>query len=146
MTRQPTFSRPPESGTADEATSGTERLLRAQEERLTREAEDRQSAEDEHLIRVMRGIAIEEAGHAAGKAMTAADVKAAVADGLVVGVKRLANDDAFMSEFWRGGFEHLTNRGSDSAQKWIGRRVIVGLAGLLLAAGIYFSAKLGLIK
>ncbi len=121
---------------------GTERLLQDQARRLSAEAEARQDAEDARIVRIMRAVAVEEVSQVREAMLTREDVAA----GFVDGMRRLLQDDELVRDFWAAGFAHLADRGSESAMRWVGRRVLISAAGVLLAAAVYLAAKLGTLK
>lgn len=122
--------------------SGTERALDEQHARMQADAEREMDAEDLRIVRIMRAVAIEEVQHVRSSMLTRHDV----AEGVVDGMRKLLADEALIREFWHQGLGHLTERGSENAARWIGRRVLLSVAGVALAAAVYLAAKLGTIK
>jgi hypothetical protein len=104
--------------------------------------DDELTAEDLRLVRVMRAIAVEEVEALRASSLTKADVTHAVTEGM----RALLHDDQVIEKFWERGFQHLTRHGTDGAQRWIGRRILVGILAALFAAALVFSAKMGTLK
>jgi hypothetical protein len=104
--------------------------------------DDELTAEEMHMVRVMRAIVVEEVEHVRSSMLSKADVAEAVTEGM----RRLLKDDHVITEFWTHGFRHLTKHTTDGAQVWIGRRIVIGIASALLTAAVYFAAKMGTLK
>ncbi len=81
-----------------------------------------------------------------GDVLTAEALEEAVKRGIVEGIKSLAKDEEFTEAFWKSGYEHLTSRVGDGATKWIGRKVVLWVGGVLVAVGLYLAGKAGLLK
>lgn len=75
-----------------------------------------------------------------------ADLQAAVAAGVVEGLKKLTQDEAFVSSFWRHGFEELSKHSSNGASQWIGKRLLTIFITAITTAGIVWLVKTGVIK
>lgn len=105
-------------------------------------SDDDLTADELRLVRVMRAIAIEEVEQLRSGMLTKSDV----AEGVTEGMRRLLKDDHVITEFWAHGFKHLARHSADGAQVWVGRRILIGIASALLAAAVYFAAKMGAIK
>ena len=65
-----------------------------------------------------------------------AELQAAVAAGIVTGLKQLTQDEAFVSSFWRHGFEELSKHSSNGASQWLGKRLLTILITAVTTAGI----------
>lgn len=115
---------------------------RAEEARQRELDESGLTHEDLRLVRVMRAIAVEEVSHVQGVMLTKEDVAEAVTSGM----RALLKDDRIVADFWAHGFRHLSETSAEAAAKWIGRRVIIAAAGLVLAAVVFLSAKFGALK
>ena len=75
-----------------------------------------------------------------------AEMQAAVTAGVVAGLKEMAKDEAFVSGFWRQGFEELTRHSSNGASQWLGKRLLTILITAITTAGIVWLVKTGAIK
>lgn len=74
------------------------------------------------------------------------ELEAAVAAGVVAGLKQLTQDDAFVASFWRHGFEELSKHSSNGASQWLGKRLLTILITAVTTAGIVWLVKTGAIK
>ena len=70
----------------------------------------------------------------------------AVANGVVHGMQRVANDPKFVEEFWAAGYKQLAQRSSDNAARWIGRRILTATAILALTVILGYLIRTGTIK
>jgi len=75
-----------------------------------------------------------------------AELQAAVTAGVVAGMKQMAQDEAFVSSFWRHGFEELSKHSSNGASQWIGKRLLTIAITAITTAGIVWLVKTGAIK
>ena len=74
------------------------------------------------------------------------DLQAAVAAGIVTGLKQLTQDEAFVASFWRHGFEELSKHSSNGASQWLGKRLLTILITAVTTAGIVWLVKTGAIR
>lgn len=75
-----------------------------------------------------------------------AELQAAVAAGVVAGMKQMAQDEQFVSSFWRHGFEELSKHSSNGASQWIGKRLLTIFITAVTTAGVVWLVKTGAIK
>ena len=75
-----------------------------------------------------------------------AELQAAVAAGIVTGLKQLTQDEAFVASFWRHGFEELSKHSSNGASQWLGKRLLTILITAVTTAGIVWLVKTGAIR
>jgi len=75
-----------------------------------------------------------------------AELQAAVAAGIVTGLKQLTQDEAFVASFWRHGFEELSKHSSNGASQWIGKRLLTIFVTAVTTAGVVWLVKTGAIK
>ena len=78
--------------------------------------------------------------------ITQQELQAAVTAGVVAGMKQMATDEAFVSSFWRHGFEELSKHSSNGASQWIGKRLLTIFITAVTTAGIVWLVKTGAIK
>lgn len=74
------------------------------------------------------------------------ELEAVVAAGIVAGLKQLTQDEAFVSSFWRHGFEELSKHSSNGASQWVGKRLLTIFITAVTTAGIMWLVKTGALK
>ena len=65
---------------------------------------------------------------------------------MVAGLKQMALDETFVSNFWHKGFEELSKHGSNGASQWLGKRLLTILITAITTAGIVWLVKTGALK
>ena len=66
-----------------------------------------------------------------------------IADAVESAMRRVLSDPEIRQQFWRAGYEELSQHASRGAASWVGKRMISSIGGALLAAGIYLGFKFG---
>ena len=61
-------------------------------------------------------------------------------------LRKVLSDPQVTTEFWRRGYEELTNHASNNASQWVGKRILVALVVALTGAAIVWLVKNGAIK
>lgn len=69
-----------------------------------------------------------------------------IAEGIVQGLKQLAEDKEFMSAFWKHGYEELVTHTGNNASMWVGKRLLTAFVLALTVAGITWLVRSGGLK
>lgn len=75
-----------------------------------------------------------------------ADLRKAVAEGVLDALHAVSRDEETVKAFWAAGFRHLSTHAADGTSKWIGKRILTALAVALLGVILGFLIKTGALK
>lgn len=78
--------------------------------------------------------------------LTPQELQSAVTAGVVAGMKQMATDEAFVSNFWRHGFEELSKHSGNGASQWLGKRILTILITTIAGSCIVWLVRTGTIK
>lgn len=81
-----------------------------------------------------------------GDLISTEDVKSAMRDGFLEGVKVLMQDKDFAKSFWQQGYEQLTQHAGNGASQWVGKRILTALVVAVTTACVIWLVKTGAIK
>lgn len=70
----------------------------------------------------------------------------AVAEAIVIALKKTANDPDFCKAFWHKGYLELAEHSSNGASQWLGKKLLVWAATAMVASLIVWLVKTGAVK
>lgn len=70
----------------------------------------------------------------------------AVADAIVIALKKTASDPEFSKAFWHRGYTELAEHSSNGASQWLGKKLLVWAATALAASLLVWLVKTGAVK
>lgn len=66
-----------------------------------------------------------------------------IAEGFVLGFRRIVEDDELFDQASRKLFERLSGHTIDGTRRWIGSKILAGIGMGLLGAGLYLVGRFG---
>lgn len=66
-----------------------------------------------------------------------------IADAVETAMRNVLTDPDVRRDFWRAGYEEMSQHAARGATQWVGRRIVSAIGGALLAAGIWLGFKFG---
>ena len=61
-------------------------------------------------------------------------------------IRRILDDDAAITGFWRRGYRELAAHAEDGASRWIGRRILTAVVIAITTAGLVWLVQTGALK
>lgn len=71
------------------------------------------------------------------------DLPNQIANAVETALRRVLSDPEVRRQFWRAGYDEMSEHATGDATKWVGRRLISAIGGALLAAGIWIGFRFG---
>jgi uncharacterized protein YaaW (UPF0174 family) len=58
-------------------------------------------------------------------------------------LRRVLADEQLRRDFWKAGYQEMSQHATSGAVQWVGRRILSAIGGALLALGIWVGFKFG---